>query len=196
MSPRLIAVLGLLLLSCTLISAGIVLIIRSGEPEMSERLACVTLPAYSSAIQQVMGIIPSWSSLQPTSDGLQTTWAIDAEGATHRLTATLTNNECICATQATSHYPSGSAQAEFAGLLQGAAVAPVSDLDYISSWLEPKLLLNCSAAFLARERYVAAETMPDGTAWRLECTRPAEPAYAGLELSFAVLAPQCQAPPP
>lgn len=162
------------------------------DPALSERPSCVTLPVYSSVIEQIMGIYPDWSPLQPTNDGFESTWVTEAEGSTHRLTATLTKNECICATLATSRYPSGSPQAEFAGQLQGAAIAPLSDLEYGTSWLQPKILLSCTSAFLRREQYVSSETMPDGTAWKLECGRQADPAYADLELSLAVLTQQCQ----
>jgi hypothetical protein len=164
------------------------------DPTLSERPLCVTLPVYSSVIEQVMDIYPTWSNLRATHDGFESTWVIEAEGATHHLTATLTKNECICATLATSRYPSGSPQAEFAGQLQGAAVAPISDLGYTTSWLEPKLLFSCTGAFLRREQYVASESMPDETVWKLECGRPADPAFADLELSLAVITQQCQVP--
>ena len=193
-SPRLILALVLLLLSCGLISGGIVLLTRGDEPEVSERPSCVTLPVYSSVIEQVMGIYPNWDRLRATRDGFETTWTIHAERATHRLTAALTKNECVCATRAASSYPSGSPQAEFAGLLQGAAVAPISDLEYTTRWLEPKILTNCTLAFVGRDQYLASETMRDGTAWALECGRPAAPAYADLELSLRVTTPQCQEP--
>jgi len=164
------------------------------DPALSERPSCVTLPVYSSVIEQVMGIYPYWSSLQATHDGFESTWVTEAEGATHRLTATLTKNECICATLATSRYPSGSPQAEFAGQLLGAAVAPLSDLEYTTSWLQPKILFSCPRAYLLREQYVFSETMPDGTVWKLECGRQAIPEFAALELSLAVLTQQCQGP--
>ena len=194
LSPRMGAALALLLISCAFVSAGIVLLTRREEPQRSERPACVTLPLYSSVIEQIMGVIPNWSGLRAAGDGFESTWAIGAEGATHRLTARLTQDQCICATLATSHYPNGSPRAEFAGQLLGAAVAPLSDLEYGSSWLQPKIVVNCSLASLRREPYASSETMPDGTGWRLGCGRPAAPAYADLELSLSVNTPQCQDP--
>jgi hypothetical protein len=193
-STQHVAVIVLLLLSCSFISLGIVQLIKGDERELSERPSCVTLPVYSSFIEQVMGINPSWSSLRSFRNGFESTWRIETQGTTHRLTAILTEDECICATLAASRYPSGSPQAEFAGQLQGAAIAPISDLEYGTSWLQPKILLNCTVAFLGREQFISSENMPDGTSWKLECRRPAEPAFADLELSLAIDTQQCQNP--
>ena len=53
---------------------GIVYATRSRpDPALSERPLCVTLPVYSSVIEQVMGIYPYWSSLQATHDGFEST---------------------------------------------------------------------------------------------------------------------------
>ena len=165
-------------------------------PAISERPSCVTLPAYGSVIEQIMGVYPDWTPLQITKDGYEASWLIEAEGATHRLTATLTRRECICATVATSRFPSGSPQAEFAGYLQGAAVAPLSDLEDTASWLEPKVLFRCPLAFFLRDQFVSSETMEDGTFWRLECERRRDPAFADLEFSFAVATEECRASVP
>ena len=157
------------------------------------RPTCVTLEAYSSVIQQVMSLYPSWSPLEATPYGYSTSWAVETEEGSHRLTTTMTRNGCICATMATSYFPSGSPAAEFAGYLQGAAVAPLSNLDYTTTWLQPKILLSCPLAFLLRGEYVSSENLEDGTFWKLECRRQSSQGFADLEYSFAVATDTCQA---
>ena len=162
-------------------------------PTPNGRPSCVTLPVYSSVIEQVVGVYPEWSPPRATQFGYEASWVIEAKDGTHQLTATLTRNECICATSAQSRFPSGSPQAKFAGYLQGAAVAPVSDLELLSGWLEPKILFRCPLAFLVRNEYIHSETMADGTFWKLECQRPGDPLYADLEYTFSVATQKCQA---
>src|SRR3990172_4456646 len=177
------------------VGIGIALAACSSPPTSaaSERPTCVTLEAYSAVIQQVMNVYPSWAPLEVTPDGYVTRWLIETDDAAHQLTTTMTRNECICATVATSHFPSGSLEAEFAGYLQGAAVAPLSDLDYTSSWLQPRIILSCPLAFLMRGEYVSSDIMDDGTIWKLECRRQADPGNADLEYSFGVGTDSCQA---
>jgi hypothetical protein len=38
---------------------------------LNERPSCVNLSAYSHAIEQIMGISPVWTPLQPTNDGFE-----------------------------------------------------------------------------------------------------------------------------
>ena len=177
------------------VGIGIALAACSSPPtsSASERPSCVTLESYSSVIQQVMNVYPSWGPLEVTPGGYVTRWRIELNDAAHQLMTIVTRNECICATVATSHFPSGSPEAQFAGYLQGAAVAPLSDLDYTSSWLQPKIILSCPLAFLMRRQYVSSDIMDDGTIWKLECRRSTDPAFADLEYTFGVATESCQA---
>lgn len=157
----------------------------------STRPACVTLLMYNSVINQVMKIQPSWDALTRMKDGFQTAWTIQNPTGKHTLTAALTSEKCICATNATSHYRAGHGQENLVGLLQGAAVAPVSDLDYTAAWLEPRILLPCTFAFAVRRSYEAETTMGDGTTWKLTCSRGFSTEADESLTSLTVSTPNC-----
>jgi hypothetical protein len=164
---------------------------KPSDQATSTRPACVTLPMYSSVIDQVMKVQPSWDPLRKTDGGFQTEWVIQNPGGRHMLTAMLTSERCICAANATSQYRASYDQGKLAGLVQGAAVAPVSDLDYTKSWLEPRILLPCTLAFVFHRSYEAETTMPDGTTWKLICTRSISPEAEESFISFTVSTPNC-----
>jgi hypothetical protein len=48
-------------------------ILSRPDPAISERPSCVTLPIYSSVIEQMMDIYPSWSNLRETHEGFEST---------------------------------------------------------------------------------------------------------------------------
>jgi|WetSurMetagenome_2_1015567.scaffolds.fasta_scaffold174173_2 hypothetical protein len=157
----------------------------------STRPDCVTLPMYSSVIEQVMAIQPTWDRMAQIKDGSQYQWTIQNERAKHTLSATLTSAGCVCAATATSHFHAGQGEDEMAGLLQGAAVAPVSDLNYTARWLEPKISLSCTFAFIFHRSYQAETLMADGTTWKLTCSRsPGEPSEEERTI-LTVIAPGC-----
>jgi len=176
------AVFGLGVVSCTF---------KQPDRAASTRPACVTLDNYNSVINQVMKIQPSWDALTQTKDGFQTKWAIQNPAGRHTLTATLTSDGCICATNATSHFRAGYDQEKLVGLLQGAAVAPVSNLDYTARWLEPRILLPCTFAFLFQRAYEAETSMGDGTTWKLTCSRSRSPEADGSLTSLTISTPNC-----
>ena len=163
---------------------------RPSNPS-NARPSCVTLPIYGSVIQQVMDDYPDWAPKQDERWGYSTQWAIQDEGGTHQLTVALTSQECVCATRASSQFTGGLPSGKLAGFLQGAAVAPVSDLDNLGKWIEPKLWLHCSQAFLFRDEYRANEAMADGTTWELVCRREGTSPSDELEISLTVRSEQC-----
>jgi hypothetical protein len=145
---------------------------------------------YSGVIEQVMDVTPEWGELVEIDRGYQSTWEVQRKTGTHALTATLTPDECICAAHADSRFVNGNQrESKVAGGLEGAAVAVISDLDYTSGWLEPKVTLTCSLAYLARKVYHSEEVMKDGTRWDLACGRTADDDR--YRLSFTVTAPAC-----
>jgi len=155
------------------------------------RPACVTLPIYGSVIEQVMGVSPEWSPPEQIKQGFRTRWEIQDDQGTHVLSAILTPDGCVCATAATSHFVGGFSQGKLTGYLQGAAVAPVSDLNYTAKWLEPKITIQCELAFLFRREYRAITVMPDAVTWDLTCTRSGSEAFADLETTLAITSPTC-----
>ncbi len=157
----------------------------------STRPPCVTLPMYSSVIEQVMNIQPSWELLTQTNESYQYQWAIQDDSGKHTLSATLTSDECICATNASSHFNMGSGKEDMAGLFQGAAVAPVSDLDYTAMWLEPRIFFSCGVAYLFHRPYNAETTMQDGTTWELACARLTDSKTYDSLYTLKVVAPSC-----
>ena len=156
-----------------------------------DRPACVTLPVYGSVIQQVMEEYPDWAPQQDERWGYSTKWVIQRGRGAHELFVALTPQECVCATRASSRFIGSLPSGELAGFLQGAAVAPVSDLDYLDKWIEPKLWLHCSRAFLFRDLYQATEVMADGTTWELVCRRAGMSPSDELDISLTVRSQQC-----
>jgi hypothetical protein len=165
---------------------------RAGASDTSAgRPSCVTLASYGGVIQQVMRVYPDWSTVDPEDGGQLSQWTTQDERGKHTLSVMLTPDGCVCATNATSRFHGGFAQGEMAGLFQGAAVAPVSELDYTGTWLDPKTLMRCPLAFLFRRPYEAQAAMPDGSTWRLTCSRdPTEP-DSELVTSLTVNTPAC-----
>ncbi len=118
--------------------------------EMNIRPACVTLENCSYVIEQVMNVQPAWELLQQSTDGYQYQWHIDNENGEHTLTARLTPDGCVCAAASSSQFLMGIGEEKIAGLLQGAVVAPVSNLDYAAKWLEPKVSFSCGVAHISK----------------------------------------------
>ena len=187
-SARLIACLGvtglfaLVLAGCTS---------RRPVSEINNRPACVHLYSYSSVIEQVMNVRPKWEMISRTADAYQFQWAIEDEGGTHTLSATLTSDGCVCATVASSHFRMGGGHEKMVGSLDGAAIAPVSELDYASTWLEPKITFSCSIAYLFWRPYEVETSMRDGTTWRLTCSRHSGADGYNSLYTLTIIAPAC-----
>jgi hypothetical protein len=178
--PGVCAVLALTLAGCA----------PSGpNPATLSRPECVTLDSCSYVIEQVMNMRPNWEPLGQSASAYQ--WKIDDESGEHTLTATLTPEQCVCATAASSRFNMAGGKTEMVGLLQGAAVAPVSDLNYTAKWLEPKLTLSCGLAYILRRPYEAKSSMEDGTTWRLTCTRESTCDSCGSTCTLTVVTPRC-----
>ena len=107
--------------------------LKPSNPEANARPACVSLDSYSYVIEQVMNVQPDWKLLEQTTNSSQYQWTIEDQSGKHTLSTTLTSDGCVCATVASSHFRMGSGKEEMVGLLQGAAVAPVSELHYTVS---------------------------------------------------------------
>ncbi len=159
--------------------------VASGRPE------CVSLSSHSGVIQQVTNMRPQWNQLPWDTHGDRYQWIVEDTTGTHTLTVATTPEGCVCATNAKSEFHGSRSQGETAGLLQGAAVAPVSELDYTSRWLEPRILLRCPLAFLFRSTYTSEAEMGDGTTWRLSCTGSGQLGEVQLATTLAVLTPEC-----
>jgi hypothetical protein len=153
----------------------------------SGRPACVDLSSHSGVIKQVMGIQPEWEPVVQDRQGYKSEWVIQDDKGKHALSAAITPEGCVCATNATSQFHGAIAQGELAGLLQGATVAPVSQLEYTSRWLEPRVLLSCPLAFLLRRPFASETDMPDGSSWRLACSRVPSSGNAELLISLRVI---------
>ena len=185
-----------LILLCIL--AVCTLVITGCGPSQSDQAvsthpACVTLPMYSSVIDQVMNMQPTWDPLPQIKDGYQYQWTLQEDRAKHTLSATLTSEGCVCAATAASHYSLGDNQEKLVGLLQGAAVAPVSNLDYTAGWLEPRILFPCTLAFALRRPYEAKSLMEDGTTWQLTCSRSRNGEVDESMTQLTIVAPSCAA---
>lgn len=167
-----------------------------GAPTESAQGSCATLVLFSNAIVGVMHMQPEWAPMTRAGSTYQTRWTVQDASGSHELSVELTSGGCICASTATSRFQGSRSQGELAGLMQGAAVAAVSDMSYIGSWLQPKLLLRCPLAFLLRNSYSAEESMPDGTLWRLGCS--VDPAAESLAMttSLSISKPECTEPAP
>jgi hypothetical protein len=161
------------------------------NPATLSRPECVTLDSYSSVIEQVMNMRPNWEPLGQSTNVHQYQWTIADESGEHTLTATLTPEQCVCATVASSRFNMAGGKIKIVGLLQGAAVAPVSDLNYTATWLEPKLTLSCGLAYVLRRPYEAETSMEDGTTWRLTCTRESTCDSCGSTYTLTVVTPRC-----
>ena len=181
-----------LLGACSVVALGLAGCTRKQPDQAANtRPSCVTLPMYSSVIEQVMNVQPTWELLAQTYESYHYQWALQDDSGKHTLSTTLTSDECVCATNASSHFNMGRGKEEMAGLFQGAAVAPVSNLDYTAAWLEPRILFSCGAAYLFQRPYEAETIMEDGTTWTLTCSRiTGSEAYDSL-YTLAIVAPGC-----
>lgn len=165
--------------------------INQKDPEIDTRPACVTLEDYSYVIEQVMNVQPNWELLAKPGESYQYRWTVEDEGGYHTLSTTLRGDACVCATASSSQFDMGSGKEEIVGLLQGAAVIPISDLNYISSWLEPKILFSCGIAYVLQQPYEAVTTMEDETTWTLTCSRNSGcDGYDSL-YTLTIIAPSC-----
>jgi hypothetical protein len=165
---------------------------QQSDPEIESRPACVTLDNYSYVIEQVMKVQPDWNLLEESTDHFQYLWKIEDQSGIHSLSTTLTSDGCVCAAVATSQFNMGTGKEEIVGLLQGAAVVPVSDLDYTASWLEPKLFISCGFAYLSRQSYFTEKVMKDETTWRLSCSRESNNDTFDSLYSLTVFSPSCE----
>lgn len=89
------SIFALILASCTL---------AQSDSQTNTRPACVTLDSYSYAIEQVMNIQSDWKLLKQSADNSQYQCTTEDKGGKHTLSATLTSDECVCATVASSHF--------------------------------------------------------------------------------------------
>jgi hypothetical protein len=160
------------------------------ESQTNARPACVTLSGYSGAIQQVMQVEPSWEPTSQEAEEFQYQWKIQDEEADHTLNVLLSPDGCVCGTNAKSFFNGDYTQGKLAGLLQGAAVAPVSELDYTAEWLEPRLLKQCQIALLLHNSYQDETSMANGTTWELICSRQ-NSIDRKLMTSLTILTPMC-----
>jgi hypothetical protein len=165
------------------------------NPATLSRPDCVTLGSYSSVIEQVMSMTPKWEPIGQAANASQYQWKIDDESGEHTLTATLTPGRCVCATAASSRFNMAGGRTRIVGLLEGAAVAPVSDLNYTAAWLEPKVSLSCGLAYMLRRPYEAETSMKDGTTWKLTCTRESTCDPCSSIYTLKIVTPRCPNPP-
>lgn len=180
--------LGVLILACLAFAACAP---KQVDGQADERPACVTLSSYSGVIQQVMHIQPHWDPIKQVGESHQSQWAVQDDKGSHTLSVALTSDGCVCATKAKSYFSGGFTQGELAGLMQGAAVAPVSDLESTGEWLEPRLLKQCSSAFLRQSSYEDESSMADGTTWRLICSGDPNIGNGKLVTSLTIVTPIC-----
>ena len=180
-----IAMILVILLALVACSPSPPMSVASGRPD------CVDRGSYSGVILQVMGIEPEWESIGPIKQGSLSQWVIQDDRGVHTLSVAMTRQGCVCATEAASRFRGAYSQGEMAGLMQGAAVAPISELEYTSGWLEPRILLRCPIPLLLRSEYVSEGEMEDGTIWRLSCSGGGELGEVELSMMFSVLTPEC-----
>jgi hypothetical protein len=173
---------ALVLVSCTF---------TQSDSQTNTRPACVTLDSYGYVIEQVMSVQPDWELLGQSAENSRYQWMTEDEGGKHTLSTTLTSDGCVCATVASSHFSMGSGKEEMVGLLQGAAVAPISNLDYTATWLEPKVSFSCGAAYLTKGSYDAETVMKDGTTWSLTCSRNSSSSGYDSLYTLTIIAPGC-----
>lgn len=146
---------------------------------------------YSSVIEQVIGMVPDWKPLGQGADAYQYQWTLERENGRHTLTATLTPAQCVCAAVASSQFSFYGGELEMVGGFAGAAVAPVSDLNYTASWLEPKLGFWCTVAHTLQTKYESMTTMKDGTTWKLTCTHDPTCVPFPSTYTLKVVTPRC-----
>jgi hypothetical protein len=138
-----------------------------------------------------MNVQPTWEPLQHITDASQYQWRIADESGEHSLTTSLTSDGCICATASSSRFNMGSGKEEIVGLIQGAAVAPISNLDYTAKWLEPKVSFSCGFAQVSQRAYEAETSMEDGTTWKLTCSRLSSSDEYDSLYTLTIITPSC-----
>ena len=190
---RLVAVILFAIPACLALAGCGYLLPSHSSSTSSNRPACVTLDSYSGVIRQVMSITPNWVGGNRNGDVFTTRWIIQDEFGTHQLAVNLSSDGCVCGTSATSQFKGGLTQGRLAGGMEGAAVAPVSELDYTTRWLEPKVGIVCPLAWLLHRSYHAESSMDDGTTWSLSCSRESSDGATELKIAFSV-ASTCSPP--
>jgi hypothetical protein len=73
----------------------------------------------------------------------------------------------------------------------GVHVVLLSDLNFTTKWLEPKITFPCTLANLLHRSYSAESKMKDGTTWKLTCTRYPGDTTADSAYEFSVTTPDC-----
>ena len=174
--------LGLLSASCGLS--------KKSESPTSNRPACVSLPSYSGVIYQVMNMSPDWVPVDRAGEELEYQWITKDQQSDNTLTSILSPEGCVCATKAQSHQMANFNQSKLGGQILGAAVAPVSDLNYTADWLEPKILKSCVPSLILRKPYEDQKTFDDGTTWKFTCTKMSGIGEAMYTLT--IITPACK----
>jgi hypothetical protein len=154
---------------------------------------CVTLDAYSSVIDQQMHASPVWNVVSQSEGFSLVQWSLQNTTGSHSLSATLTSDGCICGTRAQSQFRFGKGDEILVGLLEGAAVVPISDLNFTEKWLNPKIKFQCTLANIFHRSYSAESAMKDGTTWKLTCSRLPGDASTASTYTFSVTTPDCLA---
>ena len=180
-------VIALLLLGLISASWGL---LKKNESQTSNRPACVSLASYSGVIEQVMDMQPDWESVSRTGEESEYQWIAQDKQSDNTLTAILSSGDCVCATRAESHQVGSFGKSKLGGLILGAAVAPVSDLNYTAGWLEPKILKSCLPSMILQKPYEEEKTFDDGTTWKLTCTKMS--GIGETMVTLAVLTPACK----
>lgn len=129
--------------------------------------------------------------LNQTKGYSQYQWVLQATTGSHSLNTVLTPGGCICATTAKSQFHFGKGEEELVGLLEGAAVVPISDLNFTTKWLEPKISVPCTIANLLHKTYSAESEMKDGTTWKFTCSKLPGDTSAYSAYEFSVTTPDC-----
>lgn len=161
------------------------------DPDSSDRPDCVTLDLYDEVLGQQFSDTPNWKLLNQTKGYNHYQWVIQNTAGTHSLNIVLTPGGCICATTAVSQFHFGNGEESLVGLLEGATVVPLSDLNLTTKWLEPKISFPCILANLLHKTYSAESEIKDGTTWKLTCSRLPGDTTADSTYEFSVTAPDC-----
>jgi hypothetical protein len=161
------------------------------DQDSSDRPACVRLDLYDEILGQQFSDTPDWKLLNQTKGFSQYQWVIQNTTGTHSLNAVLNPGGCICATKAASQFHFGKGEETLVGLLEGAAVVPLSDLNFTTKWLEPKISFQCTIANILHRTYSAESKMKDGTTWKLTCSRLPGDTTADSAYEFSVTTPDC-----
>jgi hypothetical protein len=182
--------LAILIVYCSLVLSISSCTFMQSDAEGNARPACVTIDSYSDVIEQVMKVQPDWEALEHRKGGFQYRWTIEDEGGKHALSAFLTAEGCVCATVAASQFRMGGGKEELVGMLEGAAAAPASDLNY-TTWLESKITFSCGISNILRKSYEVEKLMEDGTTWKLTCSRKTGGETFNMLYTLKIATPGC-----